>query len=149
MGTFEQRAEEKNKELVRHYWDGKWNSRSSKILDERLSPDVVYRSPSMKMNGIDEYKEVYRAFASAFQDTRLTVDDIVAENDKVVSRVTIRCTHAGELEGIQPTGNRLTVKAFTFFRLENGLIVEEHELLDELGMMHQLGLELSPATEKP
>jgi len=144
--TAQAEVEKENKEIVRRYWDGKWNQRSPAILDELQSPDVVYRSPSMEMNGLEEYKLVYGAFASALHDSQLTVDDIIAEDDRVMTRVTIRCTHKGELEGIPPTGKTLTVSAFTVFHLVNGKIVEEHELLDELGMMHQLGMELGPAT---
>jgi steroid delta-isomerase-like uncharacterized protein len=139
------KVEEQNKEIVRRYWDGKWNQRSPAILDELQSPDVVYRSPSMEMNGLEEYKLVYGAFASALHDSQLSIDDIIAEDDKVMTRVTLRCTHKGELEGIPATGKTLTVSAFTVFRLVDGKIVEEHELLDELGMMHQLGMELGPA----
>ncbi len=138
-------VEEQNKQIVQRYWDGKWNQRSPAILDELQSPDVVYRSPSMEMNGLEEYKQVYGAFSSALQDTQLTIDDVIAEGDKVMTRVTLRCTHKGELEGIAATGKTLTVTAFTVFRLVDGKIVEEHELLDELGMMHQLGMELRPA----
>jgi len=137
-------VEAQNKEILRRYWDGKWNQRSPAILDELQSPDVVYRSPSMEMNGLEEYKHVYGLFASAFHDSHLTIDDIIAEGDKVMTRVTLRCTHKGELEGIPPTGKTLAVSAFTIFRLVDGKIVEEHELLDELGMMHQLGMELGP-----
>ena len=138
-------VEQRNKEILRRYWDGKWNQRSPTILDELQSPDVVYRSPSMEMNGLEEYKQVYGAFASAFHDTHLTINDIIAEGDKVMTRVTLRCTHKGELEGIAPTGKTLTVSLFTVFRLDGGKIVEEQELLDELGMMQQLGMELRPA----
>lgn len=137
-------VEGKNKEIVRRYWDGKWNARSPAVLDELQSLGVVYRSPSMEMNSLEEYKQVYGAFASAFQDSTLTIDDIIAEDDKVMTRVTLRCTHKGEFEGIPPTGKKLAVRAFTVFRLEEGKIVEEHEILDELGMMTQLGMELGP-----
>jgi steroid delta-isomerase-like uncharacterized protein len=135
---------EQNKEIVRRYWDGKWNKRSPAILDELQSPDVVYRSPSMEVNNLEEYKQVFAAFTSAFHDSEVAIDDILAEGDRVMTRVTIRCTHKGELEGIPPTGKRLEVSAFTVFRLVDGKIVEEHELLDELGMMRQLGMELQP-----
>lgn len=137
--------EEMNKGIVERYWDGKWNQRSPAVLDELQSPDVVYRSPSMEMNSLDEYKHVYGIFASAFHDSELTIDDIIADGDKVMTRVTLRCTHKGEFDGIPPTGRSLTVGAFTVFRLEGGKIVEESELLDELGIMHQLGMEIRPA----
>jgi steroid delta-isomerase-like uncharacterized protein len=137
--------EELNKGIIKQYWDGKWNQRSPAILDEILSPGVFYRSPSMQMNGLDEYKHVYGIFTSAFHDSELTIDDIIADGDKVMTRVTLRCTHDGELDGIPPTGRSLTVSAFTVFRIQDGKIFEENELLDEMGMMHQLGMEIRPA----
>ena len=99
----------------------------------------------MEMNNLEEYKQAHGAFASAFHDSEVTIDDIIAEDDKVMTRVTLRCTHKGELEGIPPTGKTLSVSAFTVFRLAEGKIVEEHELIDELCMMHQLGMQLTPS----
>ena len=138
--------EDQNKEVVERYWDGKWNQRSSATLDELLSSDVIYHSPSMEMNGVEEYKQVYAIFAAAFHDTQITIDDIIADGEKVMTRVTLRGTHGGEFEGIPATGNTLAVHAFTVFHLVDGKIVEEHELIDELGMMQQLGMELRPAS---
>jgi steroid delta-isomerase-like uncharacterized protein len=97
------------------------------------------------MNGIEEYKQVYRSFLSAFHDTNIDVEDLLADGDKVMSRVTLQGTHKGQLEGIPPTGNALTVSAFTVFRLIDGKIAEEWEVIDELAMMQQLGMELKPA----
>jgi steroid delta-isomerase-like uncharacterized protein len=137
-------VEAQNKAVVQRYWDGKWNERRPEILDELQTPDVVYHGTSMNMNGIEEYKQVYSSFLSAFHDTQLEVEDLIAEGDKVMSRVSLHCTHKGELEGIPPTGKVLTVSAFTVFRLVDGKIADEWEIIDELGMMHQLGMELKP-----
>ena len=98
----------------------------------------------MEMNGIEEYKQVYQSFLSAFHDTKLTIDGLIAEGDKVMTRVTCSVVHKGELEGIPPTGKTLTISLFTVFRLVDGKIVEEWEIIDELGMMMQLGMELKP-----
>ena len=137
-------VEEQNKEIVQRYWDGKWNTRDTGILDELMAPDVVYHGTSMEMNGIEEYKQVYQSFLSAFHDTKLTIDSLIAEGDKVMTRVTCSVVHKGELEGIPPTGKTLTISLFTVFRLVDGKIVEEWEIIDELGMMMQLGMELKP-----
>ena len=59
-----------------------------------------------------------------------------------MSRVSLNAVHKGELDGIPPTGKVVTVSAFTVFCLVDGKITEEWEVLDELGMMHQLGMEL-------
>ena len=136
--------EEQNKDVVQRYWDGKWNERRPEILDELQTPDVVYHGTSMEMKGIKEYKQVYSSYLSAFHDTQVNVEDLIAEGDKVMTRVTFSVVHKGELEGIPPTGKTLTISLFTVFRLVDGKIVEEWEIIDELGMMMQLGMELKP-----
>ena len=78
---------EQNKVVVKRYWDGKWNKRRPSILDELQTPDVVYHSPTLSINGIEEYKQAYSSYRFAFQDTEIVVEDIVAEDDKVVTRV--------------------------------------------------------------
>ena len=134
-----------NIDVVRRYWDGKWNLRQPAILDELQTPDVIYHGTSMNMNGIEEYKIVYETFLTAFHDSRVEVEDLIAEGDKVVSRISLYATHKGELAGLPPTGKELTIRAITVFRLVDGKIAEEWEILDELGMMHQLGMELRSA----
>jgi len=140
-------VEEQNKEIVKRYWEGKWNERRPEILHELQTPDVQYHSTSMQMNGIEEYKQVYNMYLSAFHDTQITIEELIAEGDKVMTRVTCSVVHKGELEGIPPTGKTLTISLFTVFRLVDGKIVEEWEIIDELGMMMQLGMELKPKEE--
>jgi len=135
-------VEEQNKNVVKRYWNGKWNERRPEILDELQTPDVVYHGYPYQMNGIEEYKQVYSVFASAFHDTQLTIEELIAEGDKVMTRVTTSGIHKGELMGIPPTGNKVTWTQFTVFRLIDGKIAEEWEVLNELGMMQQLGMEL-------
>ena len=142
--TAQAQVERLNKTVVQRYWDGKWNERRSEILDELQTPDVIYHGTSMNMNGIEEYKQVYSGFLSAFHDTQITVEELIAEGDKVTSRVSLNGTHKGEFDGLPPTGKVFTVKAFTIFRLVDGKIVEEWEAFDELGLMHQLGMSLEP-----
>jgi steroid delta-isomerase-like uncharacterized protein len=137
-------VEEQNKEIVQRYWDEKWNERRPEILDELQTPDVVYHGTSMEMKGIEEYKQVYSSYLSAFHDTQVTIEDLIAEGDKVMSRLKIRGVHKGELEGLPPTGKTFTSSFFTVFRLVDGKIAEEWEVFDELGMMMQLGMELKP-----
>ena len=137
-------VEEQNKEVVKRYWNGKWNERRPEILDELMTPDVVYHGTSMEMHGVEEYKQVYNMYRSALHDTQITIEELIAEGDKVMTRLTTRGVHKGELAGIPPTGNEFTGSQFTVFRLVNGKIAEEWEIFDELGMMMQLGMELKP-----
>src|SRR5436190_2066921 len=71
---------------------------------------------------------------------RITVDEQIAEGDKVASRWTGRGTHDGDLMGVAPTGKQVTVSGLTFSRLANGKVVEEYTNWDTFGMMQQLGV---------
>ena len=77
---------------------------------------------------------------SGFPDIHITIEDEIAEGDKVLSRWTLRGTHKGEFAGTAPTGKHVTVTAMTLFRFEAGKIVEGWDYWDALGFMTQLGL---------
>ncbi len=139
--------EEQNKDVIQRYWYGKWNERRPEILDELQMPDVQYHSSSMQLNGVEEYKQAYGMFLSAFHDTKITIEDMIAEDDKVITQVTMHGVHRGEFEDIPPTGKSISISGFTLYRLVDGKIAEEWESLDELGMMTQLGMELRPKAE--
>ena len=142
------KIEEQNKEIVKRYWNGKWNERRPEILDELLTSDVVNYGTSMKINGLEEYKQVYGMFLSAFHDTHFTIEGIIAEGDKVMTWASMSGVQKGELEGIPPTGKTINISIFTVFRLVNGKIAEEWEIYDDLGMLQQLGMELKPKEVK-
>ncbi|WP_299578373.1 ester cyclase [uncultured Sunxiuqinia sp.] len=142
-----QNIEEQNKQIIQRYWDGKWNERHAEILEELQSPHVVYHGTSMEMNGLEEYKEVYQSYLSAMHDSHLTINQLIAEDDWVMSRVRLEAVHKGDMEGLPATGKKVEVDIFTVFRLVDGKIVEEWEVMDELGMMMQLGLELQMKEE--
>jgi steroid delta-isomerase-like uncharacterized protein len=142
------KVQEQNKEIVKRYWNGKWNERRLEILDELQTSDVVNYGTSMKINNLKEYKQVYGMFLSAFHDTHLTIEEISAEGDRVMTRVVFRGVQQGALEGIPATGKTVTISIFTVFRLVNGKIAEEWEIYDDLGMMQQLGMELKPKEAK-
>ena len=79
-------------------------------------------------------------YRTAFPDLVLTVQDQIAEGDKVVTRVTVQGTHKGDLMGTPPTGKQATATAISIMRFADNKVVEEWELVDEMGMMRQLGL---------
>jgi steroid delta-isomerase-like uncharacterized protein len=142
------KLEEQNKEIVKRYWNGKWNERRPEILDELLTSNVVNYGTSMKINNLEEYKQVYGMFLSAFHDTHFTIEEIIAEGDKVMTRASMSGVQKGALEGIPPTGKTINISIFTVFRLVDGKIAEEWEIYDDLGMMQQLGMELKPKEVK-
>jgi predicted ester cyclase len=87
---------------------------------------------------------VVGTFRGAFPDLKGTPEDQIAEGDKVVMRWTARGTHQGELQGIPPTGRRVTVTGIVISRAAEGKLVESWEVYDALGMMRQLGLVVIP-----
>jgi predicted ester cyclase len=112
------------------------------VVDECYAPSYVDRTPSPVRGLADGREGVRRAFAifhEAFPDTVHVVEDLVAEGDRVVARISARGTHTGELFGHAPTGKVVTLTGITIYRLMDGQIVErwaDHGL----GVLDQLGI---------
>lgn len=83
---------------------------------------------------------------SAFSGTSSTVEDVIAEGDKVVTRITFRGTHTGDMMGIPPTGRSVTVDETIIDQFADGRIVESWRLFDQMAMMQQLGLIPTPGS---
>ncbi len=129
---------EENKALARRSWEIVNHPDS---LEEAYAPDVVWHMPDQEVRGIEEAKQFVSMFKTAFPDMRATVEDVVAEGDKVVTRVTIRGTHQGEVEEFgPPTGRQMEGHSLSLHRIEDGKIVEEWNSWDNLSLMQQLGL---------
>jgi steroid delta-isomerase-like uncharacterized protein len=137
-----------NKEIIRRLVEGVWRDRNLSLIDELVAPDYVGHDPTQPepIRGPKGFKQFVDMYQSAFQDAAVTIDDQIAEGDRVVTRWTGRGTHTGELLGIAPTGKEVTVSGVTVSRLVNGKIAEEWELMDMLGMLVQLGAVPQPAT---
>ena len=83
-------------------------------------------------------------YRSAFPDIQFTIEDLIAEGDKIVTRYTARGTHRGDLQGIPPTGRQVTVTGIIISRFANGKFVEGWLDFDALGMLQQLGVIPAP-----
>ncbi len=129
---------EENKALARRSWELTDNPDS---LDEVYAPNVVWHNPDQEVQGIEEAKQFVSMFKTAFPDMSATVEDVIAEGDKVVTRVTLRGTHQGESEAFgPPTGRQVEGEGITIQRIEGGKIVEEWNSYDNLSLLQQLGL---------
>ena len=129
---------EENKALARRSWEAVDNP---DILAEVYAPDVVWHNPDQDTQGIEEAKQYIGMFTTAFPDMSVTVEDVIAEGDKVLTRVTFRGTHQGESEAFgPPTGRQVEGPGLTLHRIEGGKIVEEWNSFDNLSLMQQLGL---------
>ena len=129
---------EENKALARRSWE---SVGAPDTLDEVYTSDVVWHMPDQEVRGIEEAKQFADMFKSAFPDMQATVEDVVAEGDKAVTRVTMRGTHQGEVEEFgPPTGRQVEVEGITIHRIEDGKIAEEWNSYDNMSIMQQLGL---------
>jgi steroid delta-isomerase-like uncharacterized protein len=111
-------------------------------LDRLVAADFVDHDPSRASlpPGPEGIKQAWSMFRAAFPDLRGEVTDMVAEGDMVAVRAEMRGTHRGELMGIPPTGNRITITLLDINRLRDGKLVERWAQADMLGMMQQLGV---------
>ena len=135
---------EANKAIVRRLVEEMDNGNLD-IFDELLSSDYVYHFPGNPepLDG-QAHKESAHAFYEAFPDLCHTIEDQVAEGDRVVTRMTNRGTHRGEIMGVQPTGITMEFGVIDICRISNGRIVEEWIQGDLLGLLQQIGA--SPTT---
>jgi steroid delta-isomerase-like uncharacterized protein len=133
---------EENKALVRHFMEEAFGQGKPELVDDLLNPNFVRYDPYIEageVRGVETVKENIAWFRNVFPDLTCTIEDQVAEGDKVVSRWTLRGTHQGEFFGVPATGERVEMGGIQIDRFEGGKIVEERAEFDLLGAMQQLG----------
>jgi predicted ester cyclase len=140
---------EENKALIRRYFEeidaAARGKRDASVLDEFLAPDFVDHDPSPGFAPDSEgLKQAHEHFLAATPDGYHIVEDMIAEGDKVVTRLSAYGTQTGELFGIPPTGKQIRMTAIAVHRIANGKIVEHWSELDNLGLMQQLGVVPEP-----
>jgi hypothetical protein len=117
------------------------------VIDEDCDPKIVFHSGmGMDVRGLKDFKQFMSEFCDAFPDLHATIDDIVAEGDKVVVRYTVTGTHKGEMMGIPPTNKKVKLWMIEIDHFVGGKCVEGWSSMDTLGFMQQLGV--IPMSEK-
>ncbi len=132
---------EQNKALARREAEEIFSKGNLDAADEIYAPDFVGHEPTTPegIRGLAGAKQFAAVYREAFPDLQLTVEDQIAEGDKVATRFTARGTHQGELEGIAPTGNQVEIKGIYISRIAEGKIAEDWTNFDALGLMQQIG----------
>jgi steroid delta-isomerase-like uncharacterized protein len=133
---------EENKAVVRRFLKEIFGGGNLELVDEIFALDYVLHDPSVpeEVSGPESMKRYISMYRAAFPDTSFSVEDQIAEGDRVVTRWTGRGTHQGELMGIPPTGEQVTVAGIEADRVADGKIQETWVSYDALGMMQQLGV---------
>ena len=130
---------EVNKAVMRRLIGEGFNKRNFSIIDE-MYLDCVYHSPVTGEIRGEAVKQFFQSVLGAFPDARYTVEDQLAEGEKVLTRWSCIDTHKGELMGIAPTGKPVRISGMLTDRIVDGKIVEEWSEWDALGMMQQMGV---------
>jgi steroid delta-isomerase-like uncharacterized protein len=133
--------EDKNKAILRRIFEEAFNKGNLEIVDEVIADSWVYHgAEGMEMKGRDGFKQFVTMYRTAFPDFNMTVDDLVAEGDKVATVGTVKGTFKGPMMGIAPTGKQITGKVMAVSRFKDGKEVEVMEVYDRLAMFQQLGV---------
>lgn len=127
-----------NKEIMRQFIAAS-NAGDLAALAEFWAPDIVHHT-RLGDHYLDGIKFSYALMLNAFPDLTFTVEDMIAEDDKVVTRLTTTGTHRGDFMGVSPTGKRVSWASVDISRFAHGKIVEHWGVFDELHLMEQLAL---------
>jgi len=140
MSTVLPMSTDVNKASVRRFYDEVFNKKNRAAIDEFIDPNHVdHSAPPGTPAGLKGVKQTINMYLTAFPDLHFTVEDIIAEGDKVVTRLTCRGTQQGAFMGIPPTGKQATITAIDINRYAGGKSVEHWLNMDTLGLLQQLG----------
>lgn len=132
--------EERNKALMRRFYEDLWSGGNVGALSEIVAEDFVdHQAPAGGPSGREGLAELVRVWRSAFPDMRESVEHLVAEGDMVVGHFTMRGTHEGEFMGVPPTGRSVTMSGVDVVRVRDGRISELWYAEQMLELMQQLG----------
>jgi len=145
MVTELNKSTEANKTSLRRFYDEVFNKKNRAAIGEFIAPKQVdHAAPPGTPGGIEGAKQTLTMYLTAFPDLHFTVEDIIAEGDKVVARLTIRGTQQGAFMGIAPTGKQVTVTAIDINRIVDDKSLEHWLEMDTLGLLQQLGVIPAP-----
>jgi steroid delta-isomerase-like uncharacterized protein len=132
---------EQNKALVRRFVEEAQTRHNLGAIDEYMAPDFVDHSvPPGLPPDREGVKMQFTMFFTALPDLHAVIHDQVADDDKVVTRKTLRGTHQGDLLGIPPSGKTVDIDVIDILRVRDGRITDHWNLVDQLSLMRQLGV---------
>ena len=138
---------EQNKAVFRQIVEEIFNQGNISLFDELVAPDFIEHEelpPGIPV-GREGAKVLFTQLRSAFPDFKAEIEDLIAEGDRVVVRMKWTGTHEGEFMGIPPTGRSISIEVIDIVRFEGGKFVEHWGIMDNMGMMQQLGVVPEPA----
>ena len=134
------------KQIIRRFVEELWNDRKLDVADEIFSKDCVTHQlcsgevADPAPRGPEAMREHVSGWLTSFPDLRFTIEQMVAEGNRVVCQLTMEGTHQGAWMGISPTGKRMQIRMVTIHRIADSKIVEDWVLVESLGFFQQLGV---------
>ena len=122
---------EQNKAIARRFYDEVVGQGKIELIDELVDPNVIEHDEFPgQAPGREGVKEVFVMFRTAFPDLQFTVEDMIAEGDKLVTRLTMRGTHRGQFQDLAPTGKQISVTGIDILRFADGKLIEHWGVMD-------------------
>lgn len=132
---------ENNKQITRAYIKA-FGEGDEAWFRQHIAPDYRRNDPGLpfEVRGPEGVKQLSNGFRAGIPDITLHIEDMIAEGEKVLVRLRAKGTHTGELMGIPPTGKPLDFSVLDFFQFRDGFLVEQWAMIDNLGMLRQIGV---------
>jgi steroid delta-isomerase-like uncharacterized protein len=130
-----------NKAIVSRLYIEIWNERKLELVDQLFAASHALNIPNVSGAAIgpEAYKRQVTRFVTGFPDLRFSIEDVVAENEKLVVAWTISGTHKGEFMGISATNKKVSFDGITINHIVNGKILDSNVVYDALDLLQQLG----------
>jgi steroid delta-isomerase-like uncharacterized protein len=127
-----------NKAVIRR-WLEAVNRRDLEAGAKLMDVNYIRHLPGLESRGPEGFKQVATGFLTGFPDSTFTIDDLIAEGDRVVVRFTVRGTHLGDFASIPPTNRQITLSVIMVNQISNGKMIESWEVMDQHGLFQALG----------
>lgn len=130
------------KKVVRRLYEEVWNKRKLEAVSEIIAPTHALNDPHLSGSAVgpEAYRSIVAQFIAAFPDFQFSIEDLIAEKNKVVVSWTITGTHKREFRGVPATNKRISFDGVSINHVANGKIIESFVTMDYLGLMQQLGV---------
>jgi steroid delta-isomerase-like uncharacterized protein len=132
-------ASHTEKAVVRRFVEEIFVAGRIEAVDELVAPDFVAHTWPSTGDPRGDLKRAMERVAAGLADADFTIEDMIAEGDRVAVRLTARATQVGPFMGLPPSGRRYEIGEIHIFRVRDGRVVEHWHQFDQLGLMRQLG----------
>ena len=130
---------EQNKTIVRRVIDEHWNKKNAALAAELFTDNCAVRTPDGTLKGVGGARNLLSAYATAFPDFHITIDELIAEGDKVAFRYAFKGTHKGKFGEMAASGKAVTTSGIGIYRVVGGKVVEGRLEWDRASLQEQLG----------